>query len=413
MTVFGAIYAKLLRTPAAVVLACILSGCIMEYGDCPDVFAPGEDSGKITVKFHIVSDGDGRTKAVSDDDFDSENHDSEGSLADESYVDLSDIRVCLFNKTASGSIFLRNLQIQSTGNNAFMTSFSVPLNAIADASGTTASFGIMVLANWGSVGGRYPVMHEMQTSIDDVTDGAFYAFSMAPDWYPGYGARGIPMYGFQTYSGVSIAELRASTEAEPYLLYANGYKDINMLRAMAKVEVADNIRSRTGGYPRIEDVKIRNWSSGGIYIPESKAFSGAYNQVSAPTLPEDQGTYPGARTFRKSAAYATTTPDWNETVMPDGWWTTYCPEIGYSSASSLPVLDILVRHRAEGSAGNGAETQTYTINLPSNFTGRAGMILRNHIYRIEVVNIAAEDELSLVYGICEWDRETVTLPDFD
>lgn len=414
MAVPGFSYIRAVRAFAAVMLACALSGCVMEYGGSCPVFEDGEDSGQLTVRFHIVSDGTGSTKAVTDGNFDPDGHESEGCLADESYVDLSDMRVHLFSKNGSDGFFLQELQTVASGPGTFTASFSVPLEAIADPSGETVSFSLMVLANWGAVGVLYPVF-DGNSPLSYITDSAGYGFSMSADWYPLSGTRGIPMYGFMTYSGVSLSALRASTASEPYLLYDNGYGDINLLRAMAKIEVADKIRNRVGEYPRIEDVRIRNWSSNGIFIPTADSFYGAYNQVSKPTLPSDQGTDPAVRTFRKSAAYATVTPDWNPGTMPDGWWTVYCPEIGYSSASAAPELEIMVRNYAPGTAGDGDETTVYTVYLPSDFAKSAGMILRNHVYRLEIVGISekVEPELEFVYGICEWDRETVQIPDFD
>lgn len=232
------------------------------------------------------------------------------------------------------------------------------------------------------------------------------------------------MYGRQDYSGISFDELRGTTPEMPLNLFATGNnsgsyrKDVSMLRGIAKLEVADNIENRDAyGYPKVISVALRNYTSNGLLIPLPGSFhnsiypSTGYNQVFKTSLPDNIKTAAGEKAFARMARYSTGDDgygnDWDQ-KFTDGWWTIYIPEMNYGSKGGGAIAPELVitYQRSRSNA-----TETKRVNLPE-FQTSEGMLLRNHIYRIEV-GMTLETQISLRYGICPWVNETINIPPFN
>lgn len=412
----------------AAAAACLLgvfltfSSCVTDdYVDQDCVVTPAERPMYVKFKLSTASSFPS-TRALADDGFDGENHPSEESLAAESFIDVkSDCKVFLFSNRGGSQVYLQELEpsLVSGFGDVFTSEIRVSPSYLLDASESEVSFTIVVLAGWRSVGADYPVLSPLSTTKRELEDLAAFTFTLSDDWSPEYGRRGIPMYGYQDFSGISLSALAESGPLNPLLLYSSGAgsppycRDIPMLRSLAKFEVADNIDPAikdADGYPRLESVRIVNSAAGGLFIPRSDSFNYGFSQVFRPSLPASPAILADSRTMARIGAYSTSVDangnDWDED-FPDGWWSLYIPEMRYAVSGSSPdrfSLEITV-------ALNPTETQVFRPYVPQ-FVTSEGMILRNHVYRV-TVSLGSQLDMELSYTVCPWDSFTIDIPDFE
>ncbi len=139
---------------------------------------------------------------------------------------------------------------------------------LEDASTNNGSFTIVFLANWGS---NYPTddkLEESETTIEqictstDATTGVCNATYNAPTTFSSVN---MPFYGVQTYTGQTFTKGQV-----------NSLGTINLLRAMAKIEVVDitkkNTTTRAIFYPTIKSAKIYRYNPTGFCAP-SEVYS--------------------------------------------------------------------------------------------------------------------------------------------
>lgn len=137
-----------------------------------------------------------------------------------------------------------------------------------------SDFKIMVLANWKEA---YPVMMA-GTTIDDIccpkagADGGnarFAHFGTGEYEVNEENGRYVPMYGIKEYKGVVFG---INNEGDPTVLYEGNFGPVNMLRAIAKVELEF---ATTEGYTLDGSKKIciTNYNDYGYCAPE-----GAYKE---------------------------------------------------------------------------------------------------------------------------------------
>lgn len=117
------------------------------------------------------------------------------------------------------------------------------------------TFRIMALANWGH--GNYPVASELRpgvTTIEDICLGKagnnIYEYSRYP--FVPSGSTAIPMYGVKTFKNVDLQADRI-----------NDIGDIDLLRAMAKVEVC----CAEGSELELESVTLSGFNNIGFTTP--------------------------------------------------------------------------------------------------------------------------------------------------
>ncbi len=133
-------------------------------------------------------------------------------------------------------------------------------------------FKIVVLANWGKY--NYPIIKSGSTTIDDICcphEGSLGRFRhFEPEEYKiEEGQRYVPMYGVKEYKGLVFGR---DDKDNPTILYQGNFGPVNMLRAVAKVEVIfdteDHIELDTDN-----EIYITNYNDYGYCAPE-----GAYKE---------------------------------------------------------------------------------------------------------------------------------------
>jgi len=241
----------------------------------------------------------------------------------------------------------------------------------------TITFRLMILANINSIGGIY--------TTDAMTPGTLFeklheTFTMSPDWFPS-ATRGIPMFGYME----EIKERKSDL-----MNYGGVYVgDIDMQRAMCKVEVSDkivNAKVAADGlkYPRVTGVEMTSWRDRGNLRPFNLSYASLKtanipNPTSAPTITTVQATYiddDGAGVYRF-----------------------YCPEAHLAE----------VAFRVAAILAPGEETKYYDVSLAQYADG--GMpnpifgndMVRNHIYRFDVNSFNTIADLTLT--VADWGHQ--------
>ena len=405
-------------------LVSFLQSCVVENNDCePDDLQPGETA-FVQFRLNTGDSHNGNTRATGDSSFDSENHEAEEGLAAENYISLDDMKIFIFN-TKTGKLIEELRPIPTLNDPMVVTAeLTVRDHLIADDKGNV-NLSLVVLANWNSIGRDYPALYINEATLDDLETSKNYVFTQSATWAPSYDVNtrkgnGIPMYGRQDYSGFTLDLIKASSKENPLKLYPQpgaapkSYeKDVQLLRSLAKIEIADNISFRVNGYPKIESVKIKNYRSNGLLVPLPEAFKNGYNQVFKVSLP-NTAEY-SEKLMTKRAAYKTGITDpldeWQQ-KFPGGWFSTYIPEMSYNPEVNNFVMEVGIR---TGAGANDIITRTAAIpGFKVTGSNEEGTILRNHIYRIEVdLDIQDPMKLTLFYGICPWIEETIDIPKFD
>ena len=411
----------------AFVLTGCLTSCVVEDG-----LKPGESQGDVESYFvqFVLNPGsrsDGRTRAVEDGAFDSDGHPEENGLAPENYISTEDMRIFLFTRDG---ILLQELTPEPVLNQTgivFNARLVVRSEQLADDAGNV-EFSLVALANWESINGSYPTLTPIQSTLEQLGVSEANIFTQNPLWTPVFNSQtlsgnGIPMYGRQNYSGITLDMMKATSRENPLKLYSDNAvkkayeKDIQLLRSLAKFEVADNISDKTDGYPKVTGVRLLNYRKDGLYIPDASAFTAGYNQVVKTSLPASQALADN-KSLKAVGAYQTGLSgdfgdEWRS-KFPGGWFSTYIPEMEYSPADGVFQLSVDVQMSADA-----GDVETRTVPVPGfrlSGTAQSGIILRNHIYRIEVNmthEVEEETNIVLVYGICPWVEETITIPPFN
>lgn len=380
---------RMLRIATMSLLCATAVGCIYD-NDLP--YDPTRSNESVTMQFCIVThDSRPSLRAIGE----------ESALEIENRIAVDDMKFLLFS--AEGNLLQDISRIARTQNDdptysayTVQATFEEPYFTEGDADQIVA-FSIMVLANWPQ---NAVAQISAQSNIDDII-GAAATFDMADDFWPTFDDRlsdGIPMYSLRSFR-VTRQQLRQSCANDP--LVFQGSESVTLLRAMAKLEVADKIEGKNDeGYPRVSSIVVLGWNSRGMLIPDN--FENG-RQVTKPTYP----TNPSPR--------SETDEKYGRRMRPLDYaahkgWTTYLPEM--SLLSPTRSLSITVENYAEGGKPHYAgeeRTHTYTVAIP---TGEDWQhMLRNHIYRIEVTS--ARGGFTFCYTICPWDTKSADDITFD
>ncbi len=135
-----------------------------------------------------------------------------------------------------------------------------------------SDFKIVVLANWGV--GNYPVIVAGSTTLGDLccppegTLARFRHFESSDYQITQEQQRYVPMYGVKEYKGVVFGK---DNQENPTILYQGNFGPVNMLRAIAKVELIFNT-SDILSLDTEKDIYITNYNDYGYCAPEG-AFS--------------------------------------------------------------------------------------------------------------------------------------------
>lgn len=263
-------------------------------------------------------------------------------------------------------------------------------------------FQIMVLANWQSLGGAdcYDkfALTPGKTFIDDVVALAReYCWSLSPKtgWRPfNDDNKGIPMFGLGSIA-VTADQVSASRPDNPIKV-----GEISLLRAMAKIEIVDNIaQDYYDSRPEITASSIAGHLSTGTLVPDLDANPGwnvENTQVGSPTEPADPVKATAPLQFFSAGKTDDGHPVYAAYVAEQ--------DLKRLSATSRPAVSVTVKI-------DGKESE-YTLPLSEYKDGKPSTplesILRNHIYRFEIVKVtqsepAEEGSLTIFWTVCPMD----------
>lgn len=433
---------KLVRLLTAFSLMLSAAGCVNEDDNCP---VPGSGSDTVKLRFTIVtrtpmnsSRQSSRAADISGDKI--------GTPA-ENYLNLAarDISFLLFD---SDQKLLRNftpdVDITPVDGSNYITytvraTISEPYFAnVADAD---TKFYIMVVANGRPYGLSAFALAPGHTSISDVA-GQLASFTMPtvsidPEDYGRFGwqpdqpgdADGeyIPMAGLQHFT---IEKGTFAAGPENFIdLSPDGSKDINMLRALAKIEVVDRIDiPKDGNFAdapadriSIEKVELLGYCATGTILPSFDQWNRndvlETQQVVAPTMASPL-------TYRNPAADFKSTTDGTKIEFhndPDAQVkrTDRCPVFSvYTTEYSLAAIGTANPVYARVTVQvNPTDSRIYLLKLASYTNGQPGdnisTLLRNHIYRYEIQGVALDKTLNVYYCVCPWTDSEITIPPFN
>lgn len=207
----------------------------------------------------------------------------------------------------------------------------------------------------------------------------------------------FPMYGLGSRKQSNIKTLSDSRPENPVYLGT-----VSLLRAVAKVRVADNITKNDNGYPKIESVSFTYTLPQGFTAPINAENYVDGTQVHDCNIPAQDAIETNTVLTAGNENVTTDT----ETKNMDVWYG-YCPEqiIGDSN----PSLVLSVR-TAEGVA-------PFPVTVPLSgyngkdfvWTGSEGQLLRNHIYTLSV----SMSNKVLVITVCPRASFTTDIPTFE
>lgn len=433
---------KLVRLLTAFSLMLSAAGCVNEDDNCP---VPGSGSDTVKLRFTIVtrtpmnsSRQSSRAADISGDKI--------GTPA-ENYLNLAarDISFLLFD---SDQKLLRNftpdVDITPVDGSNYITytvraTISEPYFANVDNADT--DFYIMVVANGRPYGLSAFALAPGVTSISDVA-GQLASFTMPtvsidPENYGRFGwqpdqpgiadGKYIPMAGLQHFKIAKGAFDAAGPENFVELSPGDGSKDINMLRAVAKIEVIDRIDLADGvQFPGIESrmsiekVELMGYCATGTILPSYDQWNRndvlETQQVIAPTLadplvyrnpePASKDNVPNYDVntgieFHEDASY----PSDDEHYPGSNVFSVYVPEYSLASiGSNNPTYAVVTVQTAPN------DSRRFLMPLATYNNGAAGdnisSLLRNHIYQYAITGFAGPNtDLDLI--VRNWDDNEV------
>lgn len=419
----------LLALCSAMVLA---GGCIYDFDSC----AATEDREDVKLRFTVVTrasygPGQGKTRAA---DIDGE---QEGS-APENYLNLAgrDIRFLLFDGEQK---LLRDFTpdadiTPASGSNyvTYTVRATIAEPYFANVATAATDFYIMVIANGRPHSLRAFGLTPGVTSIQDVSEQltAFVQKNYIKTesgaeiaWEPSRPGEAdgeyIPMAGLQHFTLAKGAFDGKGPEDFVELSPENGGKDINMLRALAKIEIIDRI-DVTGNFDKedkthinVEKAELFGRFTTGTILPSYNQWNRngvlETQQVTGPTIASTLDYIPPTGDIEK--------PEWTSLIefyedeKATGRRTDGCPVFSayvteYSRTAINGKLPPYVRITVKDHTGS----KFYRMELAEYKDGKPeknlDALLRNHIYRYEIVSVSQPDEsgesgkLDIFWTIC-------------
>lgn len=203
----------------------------------------------------------------------------------------------------------------------------------------------------------------------------------------------IPMFGTRTFS-VTESDIYYSRPEERI-----DAGDVNMLRAVAKVRVIDNIKDKDeNGYPKIEEVKVITGTNIGYSFPYDAINYVDGNQVHTANIYSDNTT----------TTYNLGYLSQNDKSMRIG----YIPEQAIETATPRFRIRVSLSANATGQT-NDPETRIYEVPM-SGYEGQSfpqwtGNILRNHIYTLSVDEVNTGTPAQVTVTVADWTSSSLTL----
>lgn len=449
-----------IRRIAALLLAVTPVLGLWSCSDGGDAVPPGKQGGEVFLRFTLATRRDGDAGALR-----SRAADTEGDLEGSGYenrLNVDDLQYLLFD---GESRFLGNFSASAETVSAGPDGTTVYLvTARLDADyfdrklpAGGISFHILALANHSDWGIAF-ADPARGTAIGDFLDGAAgLPMTRLPnatrllraegwEWQPG--GLYFPMAGWQRFD-ISGSMLSNSSESNPYDLTAVTGKELNLLRALAKIELIDRINigerydeavdgdyfasagdpDRPNSWLRIAKAEINGIMSRGTLLPSIDEWINAdgdeTQQVDAPTVPA-------------SALYnrPPLLPDDNELAGTDGYgdcildfapdpaatqrradkcpvfsaylfeYDRFARQLAGLAAGEQPYIRVTTQGGADGKDGGlSAESMLLPLRIAAYKNGTAApadnlkALLRNHIYRFEITGIS--QNLQINWTVCD------------
>ena len=339
-------------------------------------------------------------------------HDFSAATLEENKIDIDgdDYRVYVFGK--DGRLLERfipteKMSVVNETHSSYTISGRITQTAFMGNADGSYEFQIMVLANWQSLGGSdcYDkfALTPGKTFIDDIVALAreyCWSLSAKDGWRPFEdGNKGIPMFGLGSIS-VTADQVSASRPDNPIQV-----GEISLLRAMAKIEIIDNIAQDYYDYrPEITASSLAGHLSAGTLVPDLAAnpsWSVEGTQVVSPTEPANP-----VKANRPLKFFVA-----GKNANGHNVYTAYVAEqdLKQLTATSRPAVSLTIS--IEGNLVN------YNVLLSEYENGNPSVpfesILRNHIYSFEIVRVTYPPKLEIHYTVCPWVTETIKIPDFE
>lgn len=415
----------------------VLSSCIEDYGECPEI--GGE--GPFQLSFTIL------TKNVPDSRATEAEFDQIGT-SPENYLDVNDMRILVFDNNRDFIVDVTPSASVMSKNDIFTiyevrAKFDDPYFVDKVNSGdVNIDFYILVLANYSDWGISFPPMQKgvsLESFFADactmtVLPNTFKLLNAVsdPSW-----RQLFPMAGLQHFS-INGNNLLTSTESDPTDLSVLTGKEINMLRSLAKIEVVDKVNIGDNEVftdedeedpLRIDKVELNGYMTQGTLLPGYQQWRGSGSpetqQVTAPTVPgtasyvrppvlnndnsfEPAGSLSGfiLNFYKDEAATA---------MREDKCPVFSCYIFEYSSAllegtTQRPYMRITTL--AGNVGGDVMESLLLPLRLATytddgNPPVNVPYLLRNHIYRFEVV--AIHQDVRVNWTVCPMDQASVDI----
>lgn len=397
-------------------------GCsIMED---PSVDCPQKSEG-VSFKFHVntVANMSGIRGVRSDD----KNHDEEWSQqpAVEDMVNINDFAFYIFVSTTAGdenpALLYSCTDLENDETVSFAGAMGVyDIHCMVTEERMKSIFGdnydinstvpvylrIMAIANThadrNSTSGTLAPQGDDSSTLESILNGDSGAQSLTFDLKKE--APAFPMYGLGQYQQSSLSVLSDSSPEDPFSLGS-----LTLLRAVAKVRVADNIKRNPGEeYPKIGSATLTYTSATGYSLPGAANNYVDGTQVHNVNIPD--------QTVTENTTISLSIGNESVTIDSDGTKVTqntevlygYCPEQTFSG--DLPCLTINILRSA-------ADTRQYTVPL-SGYNGNSfvwqgseGKLLRNHIYTLSV-GLTPDDKIQLIVRLLPWSTPEIIKPVF-
>lgn len=426
----------------------LLSGCINEEGVCG---ADTESERQTVMEFTIVTRQPNSLRSATRALLPAPNTTQDGFL-DENYLDLDNLRFLLFDDQKNLiQSFAPEVEAEA-GTNYIKYSVKAFINNpyFLDATGENLTFYIMVLGNYSLLtpsNFSFPTGLALETLFDPSKVGTFEMpkrLGWSSFWRPSYNGADytdadgndnqfnntrafIPMAGVQNFT-VSVADLKNSSPDKPLQLSTetNG-KEINMLRALAKIEIIDRINANGEGAATVqpapadrsyvEKAELMGHFSRGSIMPSFADWNrnGIETQYArTPSIPDGSEFLPisaindeleiSLDDYKNVANFF---PDKEATELrADKCRVLSCYLTEYDIAK-LGGKDAMWIRATVLNPGDGEEDTRsvfYRIDVAPYTDGRPGAamnIVRNNIYRYEVRSVSST--LSIKWTVCNMD----------
>lgn len=427
------------------IIALIPVACVNDYADCPDPGA-ADNPGRYRLQFKIVTRG-GLESRVADID-----GDKEGSVA-ENYLDVNDIRYYLFDGNRK---YLTDITPNATtvvANEAFTVYnvvAEVDLPYFVDNIDNQIDFYILAFANCSGWNVTFPVMNEGDDISTLFSNGVLLNYRpstpalllAATPGVPATERQRFPMVGLQRFS-IPGSMLLTTSEGLPFDISLATGNNLNMLRAMAKIEIIDKINipddavfdaASDNNDVRIKDVQINGFNSSARLLPIINIWqlnsTFETQQVIGASIPASPGYHlPPALNADNTISEPGTLSDYSMPFAYDETATMQrrdkCPvyscyiyeysraSLGTVPATQQPYFTVTTSEYVDPDGEVQVEPLTFPMRMAWYQNGVATSadnipeILRNHIYRFEISGI--HQNLTVNWTVCDMDQANASI----